>query len=251
MDLRPTRKLTSGDLIGHSAEGQPVTWGEIENAVRELREWAALKSTTGQFSTYLLYQLAGHWCRMPQPFGAHHLLVDVHEVLNQIGLMERAPLSQAAPTKKAEQFTNGPLVGLWHKHWFQASFIPRNLLEENEKYGVQLLYRALNARFGKDGWEGKTVDKEVIWLLTSATVDGALENRAGRLCPGKRSRLTGEWIVFAQCKARRIYLTLAGHDDDQSEVLKRCMIAVREFPELAHQLPFSHRGYEMPPLPTD
>ncbi len=99
-----------------------MTHREVSGALAEMRARMALKIVSGHCSERLLAQLAGHWCRMPQMFGDRELLIDVHTVADQIGVMEGAALSRAVPTKPATEFTAGQLAGLWHKHWFQAGF---------------------------------------------------------------------------------------------------------------------------------
>jgi hypothetical protein len=99
-------------IIGETCEGRPVTLAEIEAAAKDMREWLQLKMTTGACSAGLIYQLAGHYCRIPQSFDERVLLVDVHAVLDQIGELEKAPFARAASTKPAEAFTAGPLKGL-------------------------------------------------------------------------------------------------------------------------------------------
>jgi hypothetical protein len=238
--------LTSETIVGVDTEGAAVSFGMIADAVQHVREWLDLKLTTGACANGLVYQLAGHWCRMPQSFGATPLLVDFHAVADQIGALEKAPMVRAAKTKAATQFDTGPLEGLWHKHWFQASFMVRNLLQETEKNGVTLIMRKLNRQYGAKGWEGKLVDNEVVGLLAHAMVEDALEYRTGTAAPGSKSRLTGEWIVFAKARGRNIYLTLGGHNETNNAILNRCAGALRGFPELAEMEPFRSREQRKP-----
>jgi hypothetical protein len=48
-------------------------------------------------------------------------------------------------TKEAKPFRRPPLIGLWHKHFFQASFMPENLLLEFSKgeNSKQAFHRAM------------------------------------------------------------------------------------------------------------
>ena len=87
------------DVVGATSEGRPVHWSQVCQAIDDVREWLDLKLTSGACSLGLLYQLAGHWCRMPQLFGKHLLLVDVHAVFDQIGAMDGAPTVRAVRTK--------------------------------------------------------------------------------------------------------------------------------------------------------
>lgn len=224
-------------IVGKTCEGRAVTWAEIEEATRTSREWLELKTTTGACSAGLVRQLAEANCRIPHFFGKHMLLVHFHAVLDQIGELERAPLNRATATKAPAPLT-GPLTGLWHKHWFQAAFLPKNLLEETQKYGDMLIYKHLNTKFGRDQWIDRPITQDVVGSLVHATVFGAISHRSGS-AGRKESRLTGEWIVFAKAGRRNIYLTLAGHDETNDAVLSRCLPAAKEFPELALEAPFA------------
>ncbi len=224
-------------IIGKTCEGQDVTWAKIEAAAKDVREWLKLKMTSGSCSTGLVYQLATHYCRIPQMFGDRLLLVDVHAVFDQIGELEKAPFTRVAPTKAAKPFTAGPLKGLWRKHWFQASFLVTNVLNETQRHGEMLIRKHLNSEFGRDRWIGEMITEKLAGKLAHALVDGALSHRSGSVAR-KRSRLTGEWIIFAKAKGRNIYLTLAGHGETNEAVLSRCSLAPEEFPELASLAPF-------------
>lgn len=204
----------------------------IVNAATEVQEWLGLKITTGAYAQMLLAQLALHRCRVPQPFGDRSLLVDVHAVFDQIGAVEGAPLCRPHPTKPATEFKRAPLKGLWHQHWFQASFMPTNLLIENSRSGVELMLRRLRQHYGGEEFMGKLIDETDVKLMAHASVNDAFEQRAQRSSDGSGG-LTGEWIVFAKSNGRNIYLTLAGHEEDDTEIYRRCASALREYPELA------------------
>jgi hypothetical protein len=224
-------------IIGKTCEGRDVTLAEIEAVANDVREWLKLKTTSGSCSIGFVYQLAAHYCRIPQVFGDRLLLVAVHAVFDQVGDLEKAPLTRVVPTKPAKPFTAGPLKGLWRKHWFQASFLLTNLLNETEKHGEMLVRKHLNSEFGRDRWIGEVVTDKLAGKLVHAVVNGALSHRSGG-AERKRSRLTGEWIIFAKANGRNVYLTLAGHGETNEAVLSRCSLAPEEFPELASLPPF-------------
>jgi hypothetical protein len=177
------------------------------------------------------------YCRIPQMFGDLLLLVDVHAVFDQVGDLEKAPLTRVVPTKAAEPFRAGPLKGLWHKHWFQDSFLVTNVLNETQKHGEMLIRKHFDAEFGRDLWIDEVITEKRAGKLVHAMVDGALSHRSGRVVR-KRSRLTGEWIIFVKANGRNIYLTLAGHDETNEAVFSCCSLAPDEFPELASLAPF-------------
>jgi hypothetical protein len=176
---------------------------------------------------------------MPQSFGGNVVLVDVHTVIEQIADMERARHSQAVSTNSATQFDTGPLKGLWHKHWFQASFMPENLANEMKRHGAALIFKRLSERYGRNGWSSPTIDRQMVDLLAHATVFDTMDRRVGNTGRGSGSRLTGEWIVFARTGARNVYLTLGGHHETNEAILARCLPAQREFSELASLEPFN------------
>ncbi|MBS0250469.1 MAG: hypothetical protein JSR78_05330 [Proteobacteria bacterium] len=231
------RDFDPNEIIGQTVEGKAVTWAEIEHAVAELKKWLTVKLTTGACAKGLIFQLAGHYCRMPQQFRTRRLLADVHAVLDQIALMENSPMVRGIATKAAEPLRGG-LKGLWHKHWFQAAFIATNLLNEMDKNGEMLLRKFLNAKFGREGWQGQLLTRRLAGELANVSSEGALSHRAGK-DRQKSSRLTGEWIVYAKTPKRNIYLALAGHSETDADILERCRYAPTEFPELQNKAPFS------------
>jgi hypothetical protein len=227
-------------VVGQTCEGKPVTWGQIERAVEEMRECLKLKTTTGAFSCGFVYQLAAHYCRIPQLFAGRELLVAVHSVMDQISVLENADHTRAVRTQP-EAPLEGLLKGLHHKHWFQAAFIPANLSNEMQKHGDMLIWKFLNDEFGRDEWVGQPVNEGVAGKLARVATIDAFNNRTGNRAGSKTnkfSRLTGEWIVFAKSNRRNIYLTLATHDEPNQLVLARCSTALSEFPELASSEPF-------------
>lgn len=227
-------------IAGMSAEGLPVTHREVSDALAEMVALLALKTVSGHCSARFLAQLARHWCRLPQMFGDRELLIDVHAVADQIGVMEGSALSRAIPTKPATEFTAGLLAGLWHKHWFQAGFLLENLALENDQNGLYLLHKGMRRRFGPRPFDGRRAGREEVAAVTHAAVFDAIEHRAGAAARRKVvSRLTGEWIVFARSKGKNIYLTLACHAESNEAILARCVPSVKEFPELLSQAPFS------------
>jgi hypothetical protein len=215
----------NSEVVGFTVEGAQVTWGDIMAATSDVREWLNLKLTTGVCANTLIAQLAGHCCRMPQLFGNQEILVDVHQVYDQIGRMENATLTRAVPTKAATEFKRMPLKGLWHQHWFQALFLLPNLVVENARSGEDLISRRLRSHRGNDHLQGGPIDRIDIGLVAHAVVFDALDQR------GERGCLTGEWIVFAKSRGRNIYLALGTHGDDEA-IYRRCLPAVQEFPEL-------------------
>ncbi|MCH9806715.1 MAG: hypothetical protein K0U74_03195 [Alphaproteobacteria bacterium] len=213
-------------IAAYTIEGEAVQMAEIVHATEEMKEWLSLKLTTGAYSSSFLIQLALHYCRVPQPMSGRTVLADIHEIFDQIGGLEGAPLCRPTPTRKAEPFRGGILKGLWKKHWFQASFMPQVLQNENQKNGVELIMKALKARYGRGGLNNRKITEEDIGLMAHASVIGAMEQAANR------KKITGEWIVFAKLDGRNIYLGLCGHEDGDEAIFERCKSGVKEFSEL-------------------
>jgi hypothetical protein len=104
-------------------------------------------------------------------------------------------------TKKPRQM-RPPLRGLWHKHHFQAGFIPKNLMEETERMVKDGHWEKLFAPYN-----GKYVH-EFAGQVAHQMVIGAYERRA------RNRRMTGEFIVYEpQPDGSNCYLTLGSHGE--------------------------------------
>ena len=231
-------------LVGYTTENEPVGAPKLADAMQDMREWMILKLTSGACSHALISQLAHHYCRIPQRFGDEWLLVDVHAVLDQIGCLEQAPRTRAVGTKPPEQFSDGLLAGLWHKHWFQAGFLQHNLRREAEyeKMRDRLWYGRFEQRRKQDPALGNETDvaKLAGQIAHVFTID-ALKQRLGRDKQTTKSRLTGQWIIYGRPEKRNIYLTLATHTESQEDIITRCAPALTEFPDLKTISAFSDR----------
>ena len=95
-----------------------------------------------------------------------------------------------------------PLRGLWHKHYFQASFIPRNLLDETIQMERDGRWKALfEPHYGK-------YVHEFIDQLSYQMVVEAYERRV------QDRRMTGEFIVYERlADGSNYYLTLGRHGE--------------------------------------
>jgi len=104
-------------------------------------------------------------------------------------------------TKKPGKM-HDPLGGLLHKHYFQPSFIPQNLINEMEKMDKDGRWEAIFApHYGK-------LVPEFIGQVLHQIVVGGYEQRA---CD---RRITGEFIVYErQADGSNYYLTLGKHGE--------------------------------------
>jgi hypothetical protein len=139
-------------------------------------------------------------------------------VLDEIAGLEGHPIARPSLTKPPSMFARPPLTGLWHKHYHQAAFIPKNV--ENH-------WRANSfAGYVKDAAAEMVVPdgKLTGFLLHELVISGYRER-------SRAQRLTGEWIVYARPENRNTYLTLGVHGDDHA-VYERVRACANEFPDL-------------------
>lgn len=107
-------------------------------------------------------------------------------------------------------FRRSPLRGLWHAHFFQAAFVPKNLSNEFQRREEPGIIDAV--------LENATeLDEMTVKRLAHETTVGAFERRAAR------NALTGEWIVYAQDGDDRLYLSLARHEEGDQVIFDRMM----------------------------
>ena len=93
-------------------------------------------------------------------------------------------------TKAATRFKHGPLIGLWHKHYFTPAHLPTLL---GKKKALRRILDALSTG--------------TLAAVLAATHGYTVEMDA-------RGKLTGEWIVFLPQEATNYYLCCGKHDDD-------------------------------------
>ena len=78
-----------------------------------------LAMVTGRYSSVLVTELMR--C-------VEHRSANIVHILDEIGGLEGAPHSRPTRTKASAPFGRPLLSGLWHKHYVQAAFIPKNVL---------------------------------------------------------------------------------------------------------------------------
>ena len=126
---------------------------------------------------------------------------NIHAIYDEIGRLEGKDL-RLGFTKGAKKFKEPPLLGLWHKHHFQAGFIPRNLLEELKKMERNGSWEAmLNPHYMRPF-------HEVMPQIIHELVMGSYSRRAAR------HDMTGEFIVYEKRQdGSNYYLTLGSHGE--------------------------------------
>lgn len=151
--------------------------------------------------------------------------IDPFEVTEEIRRLERS--ERSTRTKPATRFLRKPLEGLWHKHFFSARFMARNIVNH---LGGGRLERLVDEIFDPD--KSAVVTERMIDELAYRTSIESFEQRA------HEGKLTGEWIVFAKHEGKNYYLCLATHrTSDQSIHDKIKAVCWHEFPFLACTTP--------------
>ncbi len=175
----------------------------------EVREWLDLKVVTGRYSVGFVRELAAH---------LQNRTVNVFSIYDEIGFLEGAQYSRPTQTKPASAFRRKPLLGLWHKHYTQACFLPKNLVNHWSEKRLETLFSAVLV--------DATIppERHLDYVAYAMVMEGYQERSAAH-------ELTGEWIVYAKHDGRNYYLTLGTHGEDDL-ILNRVRACHSEFPQL-------------------
>ena len=173
----------------------------IEIEPQEIKELLCLSDPQGYFSDVIITQLTE---------GYRNRILHFGQIQDAIRELSGTPPTPKSRTKKATPFKIPPLIGLWHKHYFQASFIAKNLsLElskgENFKQAFWRTGRKLGLIYGQD----INNPREFSDHLAHEVVSRFYKKRSGE------SRLTGEWIVYIPIDGKNYYLTLGSHGENE------------------------------------
>jgi len=127
---------------------------------------------------------------------------DYFSVLDELEYLEG--IRPTSRTKPEQQFTKEPLFPLWHKHFFLAKHLVKNIGIRWNMHdgGNKELTRMLNEvaeQYGGDcdNWPS---------YLSHRLVDQGFDERTAR-------GLTGDWIIFAKHEGKNYYLDLATHEE--------------------------------------
>lgn len=170
----------------------------VDDAREEVDGWLQLSVTTGKYSSGFVTDLAEHMVNR----SAH-----VHLIYDEIKSLEGLRPAKPSMTKRATAFKREPLIGLYHKHYFQPKFILANIINHWNDARMSEL---------ESGPADQLLHKMVI---------GGFQSRA------QTHLITGEWIVFAKHEGKNIYFALGKHDDDET-TLARVLACRDEFPEI-------------------
>ncbi|SRR6266436_4125370 len=191
----------------------------LERNFAEVAEELAARLPDAEISPMLRIQLAwlrsGHVCS----FGGKVHAFDYRVIVDEIAHLENPSLPTS--TKRAEPLS-GMLKGFWYKHFFEARMLPNNLKEEITINFDRLWHRDfLKARRADLVLRDTTDVGRLTGLIAQTLVHGAFLNRLGANSPTTKSRVTGEWLVFAKNKGRNVYLTVAVHAESNAAVATR------------------------------
>ena len=173
--------------------------------LEDSHDWLMRSMQTGRYSFGLIIEIALHSFRR---------FYNIFTILDEIKFLEGKKTK--THTKPASIFNKNPLLGLWHKHHFQARFIPRNLMNElSHSDAVEKFFEKHTGKYMEE------VVNELAELLTTS----AFEKRS------HASELTGEWIIFEKSEMSHYYLTLASYKESDQEIFDR-ICAYRAFDNL-------------------
>ena len=145
--------------------------------------------------------------------------VSPQEILSAIYDVEQG--EPPSRIKAATQFENMPLKGLWHKHYFSARFMPKNIALGLGKGRLSKLVKEVIDP-GKSLLISNERIIELAWRVAEIFKTRATANN-----------LTGEWVVYMRREAKNYYLCCGTHDDGDQFIYDRIMEhCVRDFPEL-------------------
>lgn len=168
----------------------------------------------GRFSRLLSLQLATLYVTR---------MAHVHRILDEIVVIETHEKAVSG-AKQPAQFTQSPLKGLWHQHWFEPQFLAQNLINDLRSGEADRLLAEMSeaANCGHD--------------ISRFAYDLIIRRYEGRYIVCK---MTGEWIVFAKVDDINYFLTLAFHQEGRNrregdlKIFERARSCLQEFPEIA------------------
>ena len=186
---------------------------------------------TGVYSQTFLEELA---------ICGRYRIVDVYSLLDEIAFLEG--VRKSSSTKKAAPFNGPVLKGLWHKHFMDAHFIPKNLANHwgvhdtsSDTKGSKSSRRFMDClskarrEVEKRGGDGNDLET-VLPYLTDMLIFKGYQDRA------QHGKLTGEWIVYAPCNGINHYLALGRHDAEDEAIREKVEPYVLATPDLKKSL---------------
>jgi len=130
------------------------------------------------------------------------------QVMDEVRSLENA--DELSQTKQAIRFKNLPLRGLWHKHYFTARFMVKNI--ENSFSGNKLT-ELIDQTLVRENVDCGVYQR--VYELSDKIVRQSYEEKA------RLKRLTGEWIIFAKYNDENYYLSMGVHKMDDKLIYER------------------------------
>jgi hypothetical protein len=179
--------------------------------------------TTGRIANTLRNQLVMFFAGVPAIRQKSKYVFDAEAIIRTIRDLEH---KGALSSKGPQQIKKGALAGLWKAHFFQSSFIPQNILNENaNNRGMARLVKAVHQKYGSFPTE-KLIDEQDIEMFARTLVGDALDQRSAS------GKLTGEHLFFAMHDGKRFFLHVDSHETTDEEKIQFISPAVLEFSEL-------------------
>ena len=228
-------KVRHFQIIGNAAPLSVAPLTDMRSLNNRLRHCSAYVDArlaaslkTGRCAKILRNLMVVFAAGIPQRIHGRNYLFDPEAIFETIKVLEGEKVPDT--TKGPCRYENGPLTGLYKKHFFQASFLPDNILLEMERKrgggGLGIIYRKLNEHYGRGNYSGKTIDETDVKLMAEAVFD-AIERRAAR------GGITGEHLIYAKIPTGNIYLYASFHDEDPQRIADSVAVSLQDFPELA------------------
>jgi hypothetical protein len=191
---------------------------------QELSVRAPNALVTSALKVQLAWLRSGHFCS----FGGRVYEFDQRTIVDEVAHLENPDLPTST---KAHEPMSGMLSGLWHKHFFEARFLPKNCGNEMQKNFERLWHRDFLPAWQSDlALQDETDVGRLTGLIAQTMVHGAFLNRLGNRSPQAKSRVTGELIIFGKNEGRNVYLTLAVHEESNAAIATRIWQCGQEFP---------------------
>lgn len=144
---------------------------------------------------------------------------DCFSVLDELDYLEG--IRSVFLTKPEKQFTESPLYPFWHKHFFSARHLVKNLgirwnLDGKKQKDLTAMINDVAENYGDDcnNWPGHIAHRLVIQ---------GFKERVESIKFG----LTGDWIIYAKYSGQNYYLSLATHKEGTKENVNTLLLKLK------------------------
>lgn len=137
---------------------------------------------------------------------AQHYGINIFAIVDEIKYLES--LRGSIGTKPESQFKHEPLKKFFHKHFFSAHFIPKNIQNNWPKAKLEAVIKKI---FSKE----KVITDKMIRELVCEIITPSIPERA------QSKKLTGEWIIYGKHDYKNYYLGLGEHSQSDLVLFNR------------------------------